>query len=302
MTSRVVSMSPFRCRMWALHDRFESTISEQSCREEIASFSKHGQLVPVLGRPLKGDPDYDVELIYGARRLFIARHIGQEIAVELREMSDREAIVSMDIENRLRSDITPYERGMSYARWLRGGHFQSQDDISRALKTSASQVSRLLKLARLPSVVVDAFGAPEELRETWGLEIMDALDDPARRQLTLRNARSIAALEPRPPGHLVYRQLLSAIPGRRTAPGNRDRVVKDAAGTPIFRIRRLRSTIALLVPAERISEQTLAVLARGVANILQQCAVSERRRLTEYPARIKCQDVGTGVERAVNEA
>lgn len=301
MTRKVISISPFRCRMWVLHDRFESTVSEQSCREEIASFTKHGQLVPALGRPLKGDPDHDVELIYGARRLFVARHIGREIIVELREMSDREAIICMDIENRLRSDISAYERGMSYARWLRGGHFQSQDDIARALKTSASQVSRLLKLARLPSVVVDAFGSPDELREIWGLEIMDALDDPQRRQLTLRNARAIAAIVPRPPGHEVHNRLMSAATRGRTGYGNRDLVVKDASGNPIFRIRRLRSTVALLLPAERISEQTLTALTRGIESILQQGQPAERRLLKEYPEHINGHAVGAEIDPASTE-
>jgi ParB family chromosome partitioning protein len=269
MKRNVVALSPFRCRMWALHDRLESAISEENCREEIASFSKHGQLIPVLGRPLRGDPLYDVELIFGARRLFVARHLGQDLQVEVREIADREAIISMDIENRLRCDISPYERGMSYASWLRGGHFQSQDDVARALKTSASQVSRLLKLARLPSVVVDAFGSPREIREIWGLEIMEALDDPQRRQNTLRVARLIAAAEPRPPGAEVYRQLMTvSMSGRRRRSNDRDHVVKDASGTPVFRIRRLRSAVALLMPAERVSEPVLAAVTQQVLDVL----------------------------------
>jgi len=300
MTRKVISISPFRCRMWALHDRFESTISEESCRAEIASFARHGQLVPVLGRPVQGDPGYDVEHIYGARRLFVARHIGREIVVELREMTDREAIISMDIENRLRSDISPYERGMSYTRWLRGGHFQSQEDVARALRTSASQVSRLLKLARLPSIVVDAFGAPGEIRETWGLEIIDALADPQRREQTLRNARAIAGIVPRPSGLEVYRQLLSAESRKRSRSRSRDRVVRDAAGNPIFRIRRLRSAFALLVPA-RISEQTLTALTRGVTDILQPGVPAERVTVG-YSEHIKRHDVASGVDQAASEA
>src|SRR5262245_57838727 len=140
----IVSVNPFRCRMWALHDRLETHVTEDTCRAEIESISKHGQLVPVLGRPLRQDPDYEVELIYGARRLFVARLINQPLLVELRELSDRDAIVAMDVENRLRQDISPYERGRSYARYLQSGFFKSQDEIARSLKISASQVSRLL--------------------------------------------------------------------------------------------------------------------------------------------------------------
>jgi hypothetical protein len=96
-------MNPFRCRMWDLHDRLEAYISEASCRGEIASFSTHGQIVAVLARPLHGDPDYDVELITGARRLFVARHLNQPLAVDMRALSDKDALIAMDTENRLPS-------------------------------------------------------------------------------------------------------------------------------------------------------------------------------------------------------
>ncbi len=273
----VVAMSPFRCRMWALHDRLETTISEESCREEIASFNKHGQLIPVLGRPLKGDPTHEVELIYGARRLFIARHLGIDLQVEMREIGDRDAIIAMDIENRLRSDISPYERAISYASWLRGGLFQSQDDVARALKTSASQVSRLLKLARLPSVVVDAFSSPRDIREVWGLEISECLDDPERRKNVIRVARAIAAMNPRPCGAEVHRQLMtSSVSGRRRRAAERDHVITDSSGAPRFRIRRLRSAVALLMPAENISEAVLAAVTQQVLDVLQRFRPSER--------------------------
>ena len=58
-----VAMNPFRCRMWEFHDRLEAHISEQTCRDEIESFSRHGQFVPVLGRTLHGDPSYEAELV-----------------------------------------------------------------------------------------------------------------------------------------------------------------------------------------------------------------------------------------------
>jgi ParB family chromosome partitioning protein len=259
--------------MWDLHDRFEGTISEESCRVEIESFSRHGQLVPALGRPLRGQPDFDVELICGARRLFVARHIRQDLTVELREMSDAEALIAMDTENRLRKDISPYERGMSYARWLRSGHFRSQDDIARALKVSAAQISRLLKLARLPTVVVDAFASPLDICESWGLDLIEALDDPARRQLTIQQARAIRARSPRLQAKEVYRQLLAgAAKGRRPRTHSHDEVVKDQRGRPLYRIRQLRTNVALLLPVEKVSAHTLTTIRNSLAGILSASA------------------------------
>lgn len=265
----IISVNPFRCRMWPLHDRLETHVSEETCRVEIESFLKHGQLVPVLGRALRGDPDYDVELIFGARRLFVARHINRPLAVELREMSDREAIVAMDIENRQRLDISPYERGLSYARWLRGGHFRSQDDLARDLKVSSSQVSRMLKLARLPSAIVSAFNSPADICEGWGLELMEALDDPQRREATLQQARQIAANDGKPPCREVYRQLLAAsAPGRRLRVSRHDEVVRDTAGAPLFRIRHQRASVAVLLPVRAVSADSLQRIRVAITAIL----------------------------------
>jgi ParB family transcriptional regulator, chromosome partitioning protein len=269
MPKQIVLVNPFRCRLWELHDRFESSVSEESCRGEIESFSRHGQIVPALGRPVRDDPDYDVELICGARRLFVARHIKKDLAVELRDMSDREALILMDTENRQRTDISAYERGMSYVRWLRSGHFQSQEDIARALKISGAQVSRLLKLARLPAVVVNAFASPAEIHESWGLDLIEALEDAERRQATIDRARSISRQGRKLGGAEVYRQLLaSSGKGRRPKASTHDEVVKDDSGRPLFRIRQLRTSIAVMLPVEHVPAQTLAAIRSTLSNLL----------------------------------
>lgn len=278
--SNIVPMNPFRCRVWGMHDRLECSLTEETCRAELESFIKHGQYVPALGRRLSGNPDFDVEIICGARRLFVARLLGKELRVELREMTDMEALIAMDSENRLRRDLSPYERGKSYARWLQSGIVQSQDDIARALRISAAQVSRLLKLARLPSVIVDAFTSPLELHESWGHDLVEALEDPGRRQATIQQARLIRSLKPRPPAKEVIRRLLAAtscgrVPKRRT----HDEVVKDARGRPMFRVRQLRNCVALLIPVERASENTLSVIRRSLSEAL---AASLSRTYPEF--------------------
>jgi ParB family chromosome partitioning protein len=266
----IVAVNPFQCRMWEMHDRIDAQITEESCKAEIESFAKHGQLVPVLGRPLRRDPHQQVELIYGARRLFVARHLNVPLLVELREMSDLEAIVAMDIENRQRSDISPYERGQSYARFLRAGHFRSQEELARTLKVSPSQVSRLLKLAQLPPVIVEAFDSPASICEGWGLEIMQALEDPARRAGTIRAARKICETEKRPPGAEVFRLLMTqAAGGRPPKPVRRDEIVKDKSGAPLFRIRRQRSSTAILLPMWQTNPLVLDAIRDAIANILE---------------------------------
>jgi ParB family chromosome partitioning protein len=267
----IISADPFKCRVWNLHDRFASEINEHTCKAEIESISAHGQIVPVLGRRLADDPDYEIELIYGARRLFAARHLKTPLLVELREITDREGLAAMDIENRQREDISPYERGLSYKRWLQNGHFASQDDISRTLNVSASQVSRLLQLAKLPAVVVDAFRSAEEIRENWGLDLIAALDDPERRAATIRAARSLGANSPRLQGRDVIRKLLSfTAHGRKPKAGAHDKVVTGSDGAALFRIRYLHNSVALIFEAEKTSAQSIDRIETALAAILKR--------------------------------
>jgi ParB family chromosome partitioning protein len=271
----IITADPFKCRIWKLHDRFSGEITVQTCKAEIDSFATNGQIVPVLGRRVHDDPDCEIELIYGARRLFAARHLKIPLLVDLREVSDREGLVAMDIENRQRQDISPYERGLSYKRWLSSGLFESQDDISRALSISASQVSRLLQLARLPAVVVGAFRTPTEIRENWGLNLVEALDDPQRRASTIRSARNLATVSPRPQARDVIRKLLSfSARGRKPKVEPHDRVVRSNDGTPLFRIRYLNNAVALVFSAEKLSSEARARVEAALLDVLQGAAPS----------------------------
>lgn len=267
----IVSISPFRCRVWSLHDRLEEYLSEESCKGEVESVSTHGQLVPALGRPLHGDADYDVEIVCGARRLFVARQLGVQLRVELREMNDRQALVAMDAENRLRKDISPYERGLNYASLLRAKYFLTQEEMAHALNVSPSQVSRLLKLAELPSVVVSAFASPLDIREGWGIDLHKAWHDANMRSVLTQRARTIAARTPRLKAHEVYERLLApsgAVVKQRYK--RHDDVVKDGTGTPLFRIRYQRNSVALLLPNARIKASSLEMIRGALSNILER--------------------------------
>lgn len=293
----IVCVDPLRCRVWHLHDRLEEHITTESCKEEIESFMENGQLVPALGRPLRDDDNHDIEIICGARRLFIARHTRSPLMVEVRDMTDRDAIIAMDVENRQREDISPYERGRSFATYLRCGLFESQEDIARALSISPSVVSRLLKLARLPSVVVDAFDSAVNIREVWGVKLADVLEDPVSRQPAIKAARMIASSASRPPARDVYRRLLaSSAPAERGRPPKQEsrvKVVKAENGSPLFRIKHQQDSIALVLPLQSTSPTTLDEIEHAVARILSGSGRStlsvnleERRKLHRASAQL----------------
>jgi hypothetical protein len=120
-------------------------------------------------------------------------------------------------------------------------------------------------------VVVDAFPSAPEIRETWGLDIANALDEPERRMRIIQRARSIAACALRPSAEDVYRRLMHSSSGKGTAIKKvaHDEVVVGQAGHPLFRIRYQRKAVALVVPAGKLSEQRLASLRSVVKEFLE---------------------------------
>lgn len=263
-------VNPFRCRMWDLHDRLDTEITEETCKAEIESFLKQGQLIPTRGRRLRGDPAHEIELIYGARRLFVARHLNMPLAVELQDMSDRDGIIAMDIENRQRRDISPYERGRSCARWLSSGYFGSQEDLARALHLSNSQVSRLLRLAQLPAQIVSAFASPGDLREKWGLELVEIWENVEKRPMLIRAANEIAAMASRPtPAEIYQRFLQSATRDKRRGRISQEQTVSGVGGAALFRVRRQSRAFTLLFPADKVSEESLRRIQDTVLRIVR---------------------------------
>jgi ParB family chromosome partitioning protein len=267
---RTVKINPFRCRVWSEHGRLEEYLSEESCREEITSFQQHGQVVPLIGRRLIDDPTHEVEIICGARRLFVAQHLNVDVTVALRELTDRQAICVQEVENQHRKDVSPYERGRSMVRWIAAGYFESQEEIARMLNISASQVCRLIKVAKLPSVVVNAFASPLDICEAWGLELFAAWQDPERRAKLSSSARALAARNPRASKNEVFERLVSQKPakaGHTTA--DHDEVVLDANGTPLFRIRYQRKSVALMFSTARIPERSMRIIKKALVALLQ---------------------------------
>ena len=261
----IIEVNPMRCRVWHLHPRIDENITEETCSLQIRSLKKHGQLVPVLGRRPRDTRDYDIELIYGARRLFSARHLNQPLRVDLRDVSDRDGIVAMETENRLRRDISAYERGTSYDRWLREGHFSSQEEICRALQVSSAQMSRLLTLSRLPRALIDAFDSPADICEVWGAELATLLKDPVSEHFVLQAADGIRALQPKPSAQEIYVRLRNA---GKTGRLPDKRIVKNDRGDELFSVRRQRGSVVLSVGFDLLSDERLNEIEVAIAELI----------------------------------
>lgn len=270
-----MTVDPFRCRLWELHDRMEEYVTEESCRAEIESVSLNGQLVPAIGRRVNDGQGVDVEIICGARRLFIARHLRLPLRVELRDLDDQQAAAATDTENMSRRQVSPYERGVWLARVMSHGLFKTQEDMARALGLSPAQVSRLVKFSSLPAIVLDAFQSPTEILESWVVELHARYTDLSARKEMILRARALTTKTPRLPAKEVNAILLGSSIRKRRDGHRTPELIKDAAGTLLLRVERRRKEMIIRVPNTRIApaverELTSALLAVLAKNRVQE--------------------------------
>jgi len=271
--------------MWEMHDRMSENIDRASCAALIDSIQKHGQKHPVLARAPERPDDFEYELIYGARRLFAAQHLGIDLLVDVRELDNRTSLIEMDVENRVRADISPYERGRSYQRWLSAGYFKSQTDMAKALGVSDSQVSRLLRYAELPAVVVAAFGSPHDIREEWAVVLAKMCAEPKTRALLTQRARNLSNLPRQGSDQVVFdtlrngRGIHGALPSR-----SRDEVMRDARGKPLYKVRFKTRAVHLILPRERVTIPMLRELNEHLEAILSAEAESGDSDAIRRPA------------------
>lgn len=287
---RLVTADPFRCRAWDLNDRIEEYVTEESCRAEIASMERDGQLVPVVGRVLRDDPSFDIEIVCGTRRLFVARHLRIPIRVEIRQLTDQQAAAAVATENSLRKETSPYERGMWLAKLLRQGIYRSRDEMGRDLRITPTQVTRLLKFSELPALVIGAFPCPHDILESWSVELHKAWNDERRRLLTER-CRSLGKASPRPAAAAVYEMLVAA-PTRAGRSGVQAarRIVKSPDGVTLLRFEHQRKEVVLRIPNALVDPAIETELTQVVSALLMSrtsapppdgsCNFSVRKPLT----------------------
>ncbi len=157
-------VDPARCRPWDFADRDAIWFDEKNCSDLIHGFKTIGQDTPVTARPIKGDPDFDFEIIVGARRRWTAEYLGMKLRLELTTATNAEAAIKMDAENDDRKDISPFERACSYKKFLDQKLFASGRQLAEARNIGQTFLAELLKAARIKDTsLMELINDPREL-------------------------------------------------------------------------------------------------------------------------------------------
>jgi ParB family chromosome partitioning protein len=202
VTERILWVPADRCRPWAYHNRDQSLLNEESCTDLIDSFKSEGrQRLPAIVRRLKDNPDFDFEIIAGVRRHWTVSWLNAhnypdfEFLVNVQTLTDEEAFRLADVENRARKDLTDLERARDYLQALDLFYGGKQNEMAERLNVAPAWLSRLLDLARLPEVVLAAFGDLRVLRVEHAKQLAPILRAGSGAKRVLAAAEELAATQ-----------------------------------------------------------------------------------------------------------
>ncbi len=185
-----LKIDPSRCRIWADHDRRYDLLNEENCADLIEGFNAQGQQIPAIVREVVDDPDHDYEIIVGTRRHWTASYLGAPYLIEVQSLTDQQAFVLVDAENRQRKDISDYERAVFYANALKQ-LYSTQKEMAEAMKTSTAWLNEYIALAAFPKEVVDCYRSITDIRVTHARKLTPLLKDSKMRQRVLERAKAI---------------------------------------------------------------------------------------------------------------
>ena len=275
-------IDPSEVRPWPGNARDYANLTYDNVADLIISIKASGQRVAAVVRPIK-DPIYKYEAVTGTRRLFAANWLCENdfevpfIAI-CRFLSDEQAFLEADLENRVRSDVSVLERARNYA-YANEAHFAGhQRKMAAAVGISEAQATRYLSVAGVPDIVAMAFGR-EGITLTGGHKIAKALEDDARSPHILKEATRIAEMQ-RAAHELGEAQLSATKVGRmllnchKPSKGEAEQtVIMSKAGRPIATVMSIAKK-GLTLRLHAGSGADVAELNAKLSNLLDDLSAS----------------------------
>lgn len=160
------------CRIWEGNNRLDESRHDGSLEELKNLIEAQGQMVPGFVRPIKGDSNFEFEVIYGSRRFAACQQLGKPFLALVGNVADKDALIMMDAENNARKEMSVYEKAVSYQKWLKRGFFKDRTELSAHLGISPTWLSRIQAILKLPEEVLSAFQRKTDVSVWWAVELL----------------------------------------------------------------------------------------------------------------------------------
>ena len=273
-----LSVHPDECCLWAHHNRNQEVLDEESCADLIRGFKEAGQQeIPAIVRKYTRGDDYKYEIICGKRRQWVAQHLGWDLIVEIRDLTDEQAFLVSDVENRDRKDICDYDRALDYKNAV-SVFYTNQKDMATKMGVDEAWLSRILSLAEFPQDVVQAYHNPVDIRTSHAKLIGPLLKHTKKQTLILAEAKAIkaeqeklAASQKKPiPGDVVAKRLKAAGEGKRKRARKAAVIeVKTPDNKPFIKLTN-RGGGQLSMDIVRANDESVADIVKAVKQAVEQ--------------------------------
>lgn len=163
-------------------DRHELGFKDAAFEELRSSIqAEGGNKVAILVRPLS-KPDAEgraFEVVWGHRRHQACLDLGLEVNANVRELSDRDAVILMTLENKLREGLSQFELARTYKGWLDAKLFPNQQAIADRERLNQATISRIMMINELPAEVVELVEDPRKITGLWASKVLPRLAEDA---------------------------------------------------------------------------------------------------------------------------
>jgi len=165
-----------------VRDRLEE--DPQEFADLLAAIRERGQDTPILVRP-HPQKSGRYMVVFGHRRLEVARQLGRKVRAVVKSMDDRTHVVAQGQENSARSNLSFIEKAIFARRLTELNYDGDNATVMAALAIDKTTLSKMLSVASLPSAILDvAQGAKSIGRDRW-YDFKKLLERPANMEKVL---------------------------------------------------------------------------------------------------------------------
>jgi ParB family chromosome partitioning protein len=238
----LLELDPKKIRATEFRNRHDRSLldSDPEFVKLKASLKSRGQQAPIRVRPVAGSAPFEFEIVSGHRRHAACLALDAEAPggfaivamVDASATDARELVLKMYLENEERYDLSAFEKGRMFLRWLEAGVYGSQREIAAAVDLGESAVAKYIAVASLPASVLAAFGDDRLITMSWGSALSQALK--VAEQAVLKVAERMTQRRPPPSPDAVFKALVAAAAGKKPARGtSREESVKIGGRVPL---------------------------------------------------------------------
>jgi ParB family chromosome partitioning protein len=218
----LLELDPKKIRATAFRNRHDRSLmaDDPKFKELKDSIEAHGQETPIRVRPVKNALPFEFEIISGHRRHAACLALDAALAngfpilaiVDAEAAEARDLVLKMYRENEERYDLSAFEKGQMFARWLEAGVYPSQSELGAAVGLGESATAKYLAVAALPEKVLAAFGDERLIPMSWGPTLSQALK--SNESAVLKSAERLSQRKPLAAPDVAFRTLIAAGGGK----------------------------------------------------------------------------------------